>query len=209
MTTDEKDFLARWSRRKQAAREGLSQPEPDAPDLPAGPADAPSAEPEPVDAADEQAFADVDFDALDYSSDYTRFMGKDVPEMIQRRALRALWRSDPVLANIDGLNDYDEDFTDAATVIENLVSAYKTGQGYRTDEEMAALEAEEKAEAEARAAARSGDTGGGEAGAQAVDGSGEVSDTAQADPVSGEAAEPAADAQTADSGQDGGPASRT
>lgn len=151
MTTDEKDFLGRWSRRKQAAREGLAEPEPESPAVPAESADGPPAASEPVEPVNEDAFADIDFDALDYSSDYTRFMGKDVPELIQRRALRALWRSDPVLANVDGLNDYDEDFTDAARAVANLVTSYKPKQGYRTDEEMAALEAEEKAEAEARA----------------------------------------------------------
>jgi hypothetical protein len=135
MTTDDKDFLSRWSQRKQAAREGLAEPEPEAEELalPAQGAEPPAEEPP----EDETAYADVDYDALDYSSDYTRFMGKDVPEMVQRRALRALWRSDPVLANIDGLNDYDEDFTDAALVVENLTTAYRAGQGYMTDEDEA------------------------------------------------------------------------
>jgi len=159
MATDEKDFLARWSRRKQAAREGLGEPEPDASQPPAETQGTEAAAPETSEAAGEDAFADVDFDALDYGSDYTRFMGKDVPEMVQRRALRALWRSDPVLANVDGLNDYDEDFTNAARAVEHLVTAYKTGgQGYRTDEEMAALEADDKAEAEAQAARQSDET---------------------------------------------------
>jgi len=140
MTTDEKDFLSRWSQRKQAAREGLAEPEAE---QPAAPEEHPSPEPQTEEAAaDESAFADVDFDALDYNSDYTRFMEKDVPEMVRRRALRALWRSDPILANVDGLNDYDEDFTDAATVVQNLVTAYRPGHGYRTDEEIAALEEE-------------------------------------------------------------------
>ena len=149
MTTDEKDFLARWSRRKQAARDGFGEPEPEAPDVPAKTQGTEAAAPETGESPSEDAYADVDFDALDYGSDYTRFMGKDVPEMVQRRALRALWRSDPVLANVDGLNDYDEDFTNAARAVEHLVTAYKTGgQGYRTDEEMAALEAaDEKTEA--------------------------------------------------------------
>ena len=165
MTSDEKDFLARWSRRKQAAREGLAEPEPESPEVPAEMQSTEAAAPETGEAASEDAYADVDFDALDYASDYTRFMGKDVPEMVQRRALRALWRSDPVLANVDGLNDYDEDFTNAARAVEHLVTAYKTGgQGYRTDEEMAALEAEETAEAEARAAVQSDDTDSAEVG---------------------------------------------
>jgi len=147
MTTDEKDFLSRWSRRKQAAREGLDQPDPQPePEQPQVPAENAAAEPPTEEApVDESAYADFDFDALDYNSDYTQFMDKDVPEMVRRRALRALWRSDPILANVDGLNDYDEDFTDAALVVENLVSAYKPGKGYRTEED----EADEAAVAEA------------------------------------------------------------
>ena len=145
MTTDEKDFLSRWARRKQAAREGLAEPEAEQPAVPAEKAaPEPPAEEAPV---DESAFEDVDFDALDYESDYTRFMEKDVPEIVRRRALRALWRSDPILANVDGLNDYDEDFTDAALVVENLASAYKPGKGYASEEDEA-VEETQVAEAE-------------------------------------------------------------
>ena len=141
MTADEKDFLARWSRRKQAAREEIDQPEPE-PEQLAVPAEAVAEPPAEGTAVDDEAYADVDFDALDYESDYTRFMGKDVPEMVRRRALRALWRSDPILANVDGLNDYDDDFTDAAMVVENLVSAYKPGRGYATAEDEAVGDAD-------------------------------------------------------------------
>lgn len=200
MTSDEKDFLARWSRRKQAAREGLGEPDAEAPDLPAEPERTEAAASEEAQSAAEDAYADVDFDALDYASDYTRFMGKDVPEIIQRRALRALWRSDPVLANVDGLNDYDDDFTDAATVVENLVTAYKTRQGYRTDEEMAALEDEEKAEAEARAQAGQSDTQ--DAGAQDAD-------TAEAEPATGESPDTVAEAQADDAEEPGDSTSRS
>lgn len=148
MTTDEKDFLSRWSRRKQAARESVNQPETE-PEQPAVPAENATAEPAGEDApVDDPAYADFDFDALDYNSDYTQFMDKDVPEMVRRRALRALWRSDPILANVDGLNDYDEDFTDAALVVENLASAYKPGKGYATEEEDVAADEEQVAEAD-------------------------------------------------------------
>jgi len=210
MTTDEKDFLARWSRRKQSAREGLVEPEAQSQDLPAEAEDAQAPVPQTKESTHEDAFADVDFDALDYGSDYTRFMGKDVPEIVQRRALRALWRSDPVLANIDGLNDYDEDFTDAATVIGNLVSSYRAGYGYRSDEEIAALEEERKAEAEARAAAQSGESETAESFAQDAGDGGEAPETAEAEAASGEAPETAAaDAQAEDVDQAAEPTSRT
>jgi len=87
----------------------------------------------------ESDFDDVDFDALGYDSDYTRFMGEGVPEAIQRKALRKLWASNPVLANIDGLNDYDGDFTDAALAVDVIKTAYKVGSGYLTEEEQVEL----------------------------------------------------------------------
>ena len=46
-----------------------------------------------------------------------------MPEFIRRKALSKLWLSSPILANIDGLNDYDEDFTVAGSLVETLQSA--------------------------------------------------------------------------------------
>ena len=86
----------------------------------------------PRDPAD---WEDFDFNSLHYGSDYTQFMKKGVPEVVRRRALRALWQSNPILANIDGLNDYDEDFTDAAMVMKTFSSNYKVGSGYLTEKE--------------------------------------------------------------------------
>ncbi len=79
--------------------------------------------------------ADIDIDALDYDSDYTRFLGEGVPEALRRRALRRLWRSNPILANVDGLNDYDDDFTDAALVVDVLKTVHKVGKGYLEDDD--------------------------------------------------------------------------
>ncbi len=91
--------------------------------------------PEEAPEIDPAEFENIDFDKLGYGDDYTRFMQKGVPEAIRRRALRALWQSDPILANVDGLNDYDEDFTDAALAVKTLVSSWNPGKGYMTDEE--------------------------------------------------------------------------
>jgi hypothetical protein len=70
-------------------------------------------------------------------------MKKGVPEAVKRRALRTLWSSNPILANLDGLNDYDEDFTDAALAVKVLTSNYKPGSGYLTEEERIASYSEE------------------------------------------------------------------
>lgn len=76
-----------------------------------------------------------DIDSLGPGSDFKAFMASDVPAQLRSLALRRLWRSNPVLANVDGLVDYGEDFTDAATVVENMQTAYQVGRGYRRDPE--------------------------------------------------------------------------
>jgi len=72
---------------------------------------------------------------LDYDSDYAPFLSPDVSDSVRKLALRRLWRSNPILANVDGLVDYDDDFTDAATVIEGLKSVYQVGRGMLVEEE--------------------------------------------------------------------------
>ena len=57
-----------------------------------------------------EKIAEVDVDKLTFEDDFTIFMSHKVPDIIRRRALSKLWLSDPLLANLDGLNDYDEDF---------------------------------------------------------------------------------------------------
>jgi len=94
--------------------------------------------------SDPEDFEKVDFDSLNYDSDYTKFMKSGVPESVRKRALRMLWGSNPILANVDGLNDYDEDFTDAALAVKGLLkTSYKAGSGYLTDEEREAGYSEE------------------------------------------------------------------
>lgn len=90
----------------------------------------------------EADFADVDFEALNFQSDYKRFMAPGVPAHIRNRALRKLWVSDPVLANLDGLDDYIDDYTDAAVAVPTglLKTAHKIGRGFLSDDEVAEWE---------------------------------------------------------------------
>jgi hypothetical protein len=71
-----------------------------------------------------------DPDSLQMNDDFTRFLAKTVPERLRRRALRRLWLSNPVLANLDGLNDYEDDYTDAATAGQVVKTAYQVGRGF-------------------------------------------------------------------------------
>lgn len=85
-----------------------------------------------------------DPDSLGLGDDFTAFMSREVPERIRRRALRRLWVSNPVLANLDGLLDYAGDFTDKACVVENMKTTYQVGKGMLAHvEEMARQAARE------------------------------------------------------------------
>lgn len=92
-----------------------------------------------------------DPDVMKMGDDFSAFMKGAVPAHLRKRALRQLWRSNPVLANLDGLLDHGEDFTDAATVMPGMQSAYQIGRGMMRHVE-ALAEAEEKALAEAEGA---------------------------------------------------------
>ena len=99
---------------------------------------------------DEEVLAELDLpdpDSLNKGDDFSAFMAKAVPERLRRRALRRLWLSNPLLANLDELLDYGEDFSDAATVLADMQSVYRVGKGMVSDEDLAkAAEAEAEAE---------------------------------------------------------------
>ena len=131
---DDKGFLQRWSTRKMDADAGADADASQVEDEPAAgeaPVDGDEAvevvAPPPTDLADLP-----DVDTLDADSDYTGFLGENVPADLAKMAMRKLWRSDPVLANIDGLNDYDEDFSMVGMVSEVVKTAYQVGKGYVT-----------------------------------------------------------------------------
>ena len=99
---------------------------------------------------DAEVLAELDLpdpDELNQGDDFSVFLAKAVPERIRRRALRKLWLSNPVLANLDELVDYGEDFTDSAMVIEGMQTAYQVGKGMlKHVEEMARQAAEKEAD---------------------------------------------------------------
>jgi hypothetical protein len=92
---EDRGFLARWSQRKQEAK----QPEP-TPDAPVAGTDQP---PEPVAASD--AGPEVDLASLPKleemtgATDITAFLRKGVPEHLRNAALRKSWALDPAIRN--------------------------------------------------------------------------------------------------------------
>lgn len=97
----------------------------------ATPADGDTSKPRP-------AALDIDIESLSYESDFTPFMEKGAPDELRTEALRKLWTTDPVFGIIDGLDDYCEDFSDAAWVAPDMKTAYKIGQGFLSDSEVGA-----------------------------------------------------------------------
>lgn len=116
-----------WARRKEAvAREA----ETDA--MASKALVAAQAETDLAERSDEELLAEANLAApetLDSADAVREFMNSALPQRLKTRALRQLWKLNPVLANLDGLVDYGEDFTDSATVIENLQTAYQVGKG--------------------------------------------------------------------------------
>jgi len=156
---EEEPFLKRWSRRKAEAKDGGAPPADvspaetaNAPAVDGGRSGSPQAEeagdqpggqpPEKKRELTEADFADVDFEALNYHSDYGRFTAPGVPESIKRRALQKLWTTDPIFTAADPFQDYQGDYTDAAVGVPagTLKTSYRIGRGFMTDEDVAAWE---------------------------------------------------------------------
>ena len=82
-----------------------------------------------------------DPDTLRKGDDFAAFMAKAVPLHLRNRALRKLWRSDPVLACLDGLNDYDADYLTGSTGQGIIATSYQVGRGLLAHVEKMAAEA--------------------------------------------------------------------
>jgi hypothetical protein len=131
-------FRQRWSRRKAQARAPVEELAPEPPEEQAEASPAPAAQP-PATPPDAGALDDADravdldalpdIDSLTYESDFTVFMRKGVPAELRKRALQRLWRSNPTLANLDGLVEYGGDYTKLGTTKQIVRTAYQVGRG--------------------------------------------------------------------------------
>lgn len=133
MTGESESPFARWSRRKLTSRTAPNEQPPAEPETPALAVD--GAPPPEDEVFDESTLADPE--TLNAGDDFTAYLGKNISSGLKRRALRRLWTTNPVLANLDGLNDYDDDYTTIGTPSGLLKTAYKAGRGYLSDPEPA------------------------------------------------------------------------
>ena len=121
-TAQRPDAFARWSERRRQVAEAEAPP--------------PPSDPEAEEAAraalerNREAAEALDVEALGPGSDVSALLREGVPDALRRTALKALWRSDPVFANVDRLCDYDDDFRDPKMILATLQSAWQAGRGY-------------------------------------------------------------------------------
>ena len=126
---DGEGFVARWSRRKIEEKEPSKETKIEVSKLEEGaPLDTKSTQ--DVGEEGETNVDDLpDIETLNESSDYTPFLKDGVPEKLKRLALRKLWKSNPVFGIIDGLDDYDEDYSAIGIVAQEIFTNYKPGKG--------------------------------------------------------------------------------
>jgi hypothetical protein len=132
MAESDPGFLTRWARRKHEARSDSSAEAPAEPDAEVA---APAQDSEPVpDSAAVPNEADIvaslpDIESLEAGSDFSQFMRPGVPDELRRLALRRLWRVNPVIGVRDGLNEYDEDFRLAGSLVGTVRTVWQAGKG--------------------------------------------------------------------------------
>ena len=161
-------FLSRWSARKSQIAKGEDVPD----EVPAPEIADDAAVEDDEDAALTDAELLEKYDLPDPAtvteeSGLERFLnGEGLPGRVRQMALRRLWRLNPLFGVIDDMVEYGEDYTDAATVIEGMKTAYTVGKGYAKE----VVEPEEAEAQEGDAEAQEGDAEAQEGDAEAQEG---------------------------------------
>jgi hypothetical protein len=138
--------LSSWSRRRAAVAAEEAALKREADDALVAEQQAELAEKTDAEILEELGLPDPD--ALVLGDNVKAFMVKTVPQHLRKRALRSLWRSNPVLACVDGLNDYDDDYLTGSTGQGPIKTGYQVGKGMLAH----LLEMERQAAAPAEAA---------------------------------------------------------
>ena len=121
---NDSSFLTRWSKRKSKSNEVSSKSEQN--------------EKNTLDVKDElkeeenklsndelaEKYEVTNPEKIDNPLDLKKILKENLPDRLKQVALRKLWKLVPAYGEISELVEYGEDFTDAATVIENLQTSY-------------------------------------------------------------------------------------
>ena len=124
-------FLSRWSARKSQIAKGEDVPD----EVPS-----PEIADDVIEDEEDAALTDAELlkkydlpdpEAVTEESGLEQFLnGRGLPGRVRQMALRRLWRLNPLFGVVDDMVEYGEDYTDAATVIEGMKTAYTVGKGY-------------------------------------------------------------------------------
>jgi hypothetical protein len=120
------DFISRWSRRKLGKE---AEPKPNSSMSPVPPEHVTESRTTARHLNSRELRANLE--RLDFGSDYSRFMAPDTPEQLRVQALRKLWTANSAHFSPDDLDDYLEDFSEAAMAVPAVLlrSAYAVGRG--------------------------------------------------------------------------------
>lgn len=116
-----------WSRRRAAV-----QAEAEADKTAAGQAEIAKTRAELSRKSDAEILEKLDLqvpEQMQSGDNFAAFMKAEVPQRLRRRALRTLWRTNPVLACVDDLVDYGEDFKAEWTGAGLVKTTYQVGKG--------------------------------------------------------------------------------
>ena len=151
-------FLERWSQRKAKSRQdelenpvdedvsALAETEADAGD---------EAEETTEETSEEQGLSDSELceryelphpEECTDPEELDGFFSRPLPDRLKQLAMRRMWRINPLFKFADEMVEYGENYTDAATVIPDMQTAYKVGKGY-LDKILAEQKEKEQAEA--------------------------------------------------------------
>ena len=172
-------FLSRWSARKNQIAKGEDVPdEVPAPEI---------AEDAVIEDEEDAALTDAELlkkydlpdpEAVTEESGLEQFLnGKGLPGRVRQMALRRLWRLNPLFGVVDDMVEYGEDYTDAATVVEGMKTAYTVGKGYAKE----VVEPEDSEAMEDDAEAEEGDAEEGDAEANEGENDGQQDEKERAD----------------------------
>ncbi|MEX0923200.1 MAG: DUF3306 domain-containing protein [Rhodovibrionaceae bacterium] len=143
--SDEGGFFSRWSQRK---RGGAAEPEAEIAAAGDSAVPAETGSEAPSEWSEDQVQQKLgEIEGMKQGDDFKPLLGAGIPSLVKRAALRKLWRSHPAIGFIDGLDDYNEDYTIKPGVVAQVRSAYRAGEGYVYDEE---AETERQTEISAR-----------------------------------------------------------
>lgn len=105
-------------------------------------------------------------DEIEDEAGLDAFMESGLPDRLRQMALRRMWRLNPLFRFADEMVEYGENYTDAATVIDGMTTAYQVGKGY-LQKTLDAVEKAGEADTGTTSGIASGTTSGTEADAKA------------------------------------------